>query len=104
MQRRQGRPRFGEQAAVHDISPLLGIAVETDDAGRPGCAVIEPVAAFTLHALTEWAQRRLHPQAEVFSDGLGAFRAVVPLDHAHTVIDAGGGRQATGADGARWVP
>jgi hypothetical protein len=78
--------------------------VETDDAGRPGCAVIEPVAAFTLHALTEWAQRRLHPQAEVFSDGLGAFRAVVPLDHAHTVIDAGGGRQATGADGARWVP
>ena len=78
------------------------IAVETDDAGRPGRAVIEPVAGFTLNALTDWAQRRLHPEAEVFSDGLGAFRAVVPLNHAHTVIDAGGGRHATEADGARW--
>ena len=79
------------------------IAVETDANGRPGCAVIEPVAGFTIAALTAWSQRRLHPQAEVFSDGLGAFRAVVPLDHAHTVIDAGGGRKATEANGARWV-
>lgn len=79
------------------------IAVETDEAGHPGCAVIEPVTGFTTAALTEWAQRRLQADAEVFSDGLGAFRAVVPLDHAHTVIDAGGGRKATEADGARWV-
>jgi ribosomal protein L37AE/L43A len=79
------------------------IAVETDAAGHPGCAVIEPVAGFTTVAITEWSQRRLHPEAEVFSDGLGAFRAVIALDHAHTVIDAGGGRKATEADGARWV-
>ena len=79
------------------------IAVATDDAGHPGCAVIEPVTGFTTAALTEWARRRLHPDAEVFSDGLGAFRVVVPLDHAHTVIDAGGGHRATETDGARWV-
>lgn len=79
------------------------IAVETNDEGHPGCAVIEPVAGFTKVALTQWAQRRLHPEAEVYSDGLGAFRAVVALNHAHTVIDAGGGRKATEVDGARWV-
>lgn len=79
------------------------IAVETDAHGHPGCAVIEPVAGFTSAAIGEWARRRLHPEAEVFSDGLGAFRAVVALDHAHTVIDAGCGRQATEAQGARWV-
>src|SRR3546814_12957108 len=47
--------------------------------------------------------RRLAPDAEVYSDGLGAFRAVIDLDHAHTVIQAGGGQAGTGADGARWV-
>lgn len=79
------------------------IAVETSDEGHPGCAVIEPVAGFATAALTEWSQRRLHPEAEVFSDGLGAFRAVVALDHAHTVIKAGGRRKATEVEGARWV-
>src|SRR3546814_2946384 len=47
--------------------------------------------------------RRLAPDAEVYSDGLGAFRAVIDLDHAHTVIQAGGGKAGTEADGARWV-
>src|SRR3546814_2408051 len=47
--------------------------------------------------------RRLAPDAEVYSDGLGAFRAVIDLDHAHTVIQAGGGKAGAEADGARWV-
>ena len=97
-ERNGGKPGRGSE----NKRPFV-IAVETNADGRPGCAVIEPVPGFTKVALSDWAQRRLHPQAEVFSDGLGAFRAVVPLDHAHTVIDAGGGRKATEADGARWV-
>ncbi|HYW76780.1 MAG TPA: IS1595 family transposase [Gammaproteobacteria bacterium] len=79
------------------------IAVSTDEAGRPGTAVNESVNGFTTAALTDWAHRRLAPGAEVYSDGLSAFRAVVPLGHAHTVIDAGGGRAATEVEGARWV-
>lgn len=79
------------------------IAVETDAEGHPGCAVIEPVAGFTTAALTDWATRRLAPDAELYSDGLGAFRAVVDLGHAHTVIKAGGGRKACESEGARWV-
>jgi len=79
------------------------IAVSTNDAGRLGTAVIEPVRGFTTAALSDWAQRRLAPEAEVYSDGLAAFRSVIPLGHAHTVIDAGGGRAATQAPGARWA-
>lgn len=79
------------------------VAVATDAKGHPGMAVIEPVSGFTTAALTDWFRARLEEDAEVYSDGLGAFRAAIPLGHAHTVIAAGGGRAATEADGARWV-
>jgi len=79
------------------------IAVETNAQGRPGCAVIEPVPAFTSKALADGSARHLTPDAELFSDGLGVFRAVVELGHAHTVIEAGGGRKACEVEGARWV-
>lgn len=79
------------------------VAVSTNAQGHPGLAVIEPVSGVTKAALDEWFARRLQPEAEVYSDGLGAFRAAVDRGHAHTVIDAGGGRAATETEGARWV-
>lgn len=79
------------------------VAVATDEKGYPGMAVFEAVSGFTKSAMGEWFSRRLTPEAEVYSDGLGAFRAAIDSDHAHTVIDAGGGRAATEVDGARWV-
>ena len=54
------------------------ISVSTGEAGRPRTAVIELLSAFTTAALTDWAQRRLVPSAEVYSDGLNVFWAVVP--------------------------
>ncbi len=97
-ERSGGKPGRGSE----NKRPFV-IAVSTNELGRPGMAVIEPVSGFTTAALTNWARRRLAPDAEVYSDGLGAFRAVVPLGHAHTVIEAGGGRAATEAEGARWA-
>lgn len=80
------------------------IAVATDEnLEHPTFAVIEPVRGFDNAALTDWAKRRLAPDAEVYSDGLACFARVVDLDHAHTVLDTGGGRAATEARGARWV-
>ncbi len=79
------------------------IAVSVNDDGHPQEAVIEPVIGFTTAALTEWSRRRLMPDAEVFSDGLGAFRAVVAEQHAHTVLQASSPREATETPGARWV-
>ncbi len=77
------------------------IAVETTEDGRPLRAVMDPVPGFTKAALSEWIGQRLHPGADVYSDGLGAFRAL-EADHAHTVIE-GSGRSRCEAENARWV-
>lgn len=79
------------------------IAVSTNAEGSPGMAVIEPVHSFTKSALAECFANHLEPDSEVYSDGLGAFRAAVDRGQAHTVINVGGGRAATEAQGARWV-
>ncbi|UKE65853.1 IS1595 family transposase [Xanthomonas graminis] len=77
------------------------IAVETTQDGRPRQAVIDPVPGFTKAALADWIERRLRPGADVYSDGLGAFR-VLEAEHAHTVIE-GSGRSRCEEANARWV-
>lgn len=77
------------------------IAVETTPDGRPRQAVIDPVPGFTQLALAEWIGQRLRPESDVYSDGLGAFRAL-EVGHAHTVIE-GSGRSRCEEDNARWV-
>ena len=79
------------------------VAMATNAAGHPQMAIAEPVEGFTKVALTEWMTRRLYPDAEVFSDGLGAFRAARELEHTHTVIKADNPREGCEAEGARWV-
>ncbi|MHB1617025.1 MAG: IS1595 family transposase [Metallibacterium sp.] len=93
-----GKPGRGSE----NKRPFL-IAVETDAEGYPGHAVIEPVPTFDKKAIEAWGQTHLVPGAEVYSDGLGAFRAVVDLDHAHTVIVASTRKAACEDEGARWV-
>ncbi|MBS0213869.1 MAG: IS1595 family transposase [Proteobacteria bacterium] len=79
-------------------------AVSTDETlERPTFAVIEPVRRFDNASISDWSQRRLAPEAEVYSDGLSCFRRVVDLDHAHTVLETEGSRAATKIRGARWV-
>lgn len=79
------------------------VAVATDAEGRPGLGIAEPVAGFTTAALDDWFARRLTPDAEVYSDGLGAFRACIERGHAHSVIESPGGKAGTEVPGARWV-
>jgi hypothetical protein len=97
-ERNGGKPGRGSE----NKRPFV-VAVTTDKNGHPGMAVFEPVSGFTKEAMTDWFRRRLDAGAEVYSDGLGAFRAAIDLGHAHTVIEAGGGRASTEIDGARWV-
>ena len=93
---KRGRGSENKQAFV--------IAVSTDETlERPTFAVIEPVRSFSNEAMLDWAQRRLAPDAEVFSDGLACFGRFADLGHAHTVLETGGGRAATQAKGARWA-
>lgn len=79
------------------------VAVATNREGHPGLAIAEPVPAFTTAALDDWFARRLTADAEVYSDGLGAFRACIDRGHAHSVIESEGGKAGTEVPGARWV-
>ncbi len=79
------------------------IAVETSDEAHARQGVITPLSGFTRVAMDEWAQHHLRPETDVYSDGLGAFRAVIDQGHTHTVIQSQGGRTATEAASARRV-
>ena len=82
-----GEPTGGKAGRGSENKRPFVIAVATDEAGHPRQAVIEPVPAFTKTALADGAARGLAPGAEVYSDGLGALRAVAQ-NHALTVIQA----------------
>src|SRR5690606_8804559 len=93
---KRGRGSENKQASV--------IAVETGaDLERARLAMIEPVRTFDNAALTDWVARRLAPEAEAYTDGLGCFRRIEDAGHAHTVLVSEGGRAATEVRGARWV-
>ena len=98
-----GEPNRGKPGRGSENKQAFAIAVETDETPEhPTYAVIEPVRTFDNGAVADWAKRRLKPQVEVFSDGLGAFRRFA-IDHAHTVLQSEGGRAATQLHGARWA-
>jgi transposase-like protein len=80
------------------------IAVETDETMEGVLyAVAEPVPTFDKAVVAEWAKRRLAPECEVYTDGLGAFNALEELGHAHTTVVAAGRREKTQTKSARWV-
>lgn len=99
-----GERNGGKPGRGSDNKQRFVIAVETDqDLERPRFAVIEPVKSFDNHSLQDWVARRLAPEAEAYTDGLGCFRRIGEAGHAHTVLETGGGRAATEARGTRWV-
>jgi ribosomal protein L37AE/L43A len=80
------------------------IAVQTDESmERVLYAVAEPLPTFDKEAVAEWAERRLAPECEVYTDGLGAFNALEELGHARTTVVAAGRREKTQTKSARWV-
>lgn len=99
-----GERNGGKRGRGSENKQAFVMAVETDATlEHPRYAVIEPVITFDNPTMAEWAQRRLAPEAEAFSDGLGAFRRFAEAGHAHTVLETEGGRAATEVKGARWV-
>ena len=54
-------------------------------------------------AVAEWAERRLVPECEVHTDGLGAFNALSERGHAHTTVAGPKRRARTETKNARWV-
>ena len=65
-------------------------AVSLDTAGHPLYLKMAPVPGFTLKAITDWAQRDLHPGCVVISDGLACFAGVTAAGCDHQPIVVGG--------------
>lgn len=76
-------------------------AVQVTDDERPLYAAMDTVPAFTKSALGHWFATRVAADADVYSDGLAAFRAAETAQ-AHTVIE-GQGRSRCDAPNLRWV-
>lgn len=99
-----GERNGGKPGRGSENKQAFVIAVATDEnLEHPTFAVIEPVKGFDNACMIDWGKRRLAPTAEVYTDGLFCFRRFADANHAHTVLDAGGGRAATEVQGARWV-
>ncbi len=65
--------------------------------------VLHTVTGFTSEQVRRFAEQRLAPSAEVYSDGLACFGAVVKHGCRHTTSITGGGRAAATSPTFRWV-
>lgn len=92
-----GKPGRGSENKL----PFV-MAVATNLHGHPTYAVATPVPTFSKKVMADWFEHHLGDEAEVYSDGLGAFRAAIDRGHAHTVIVSAGGKAGTEVPGARW--
>lgn len=95
---RPGKPGRGADGKTPFIA-----AVQTDWDGRPHRIVLHTVTGFTSQQVLRFAQRCLMPSAEVYSDGLACFAAVIEHGCSHTTSISGGGRAAATNPTFRWV-
>ena len=95
---RPGKPGRGAEGKTPFIA-----AVQTDWEGRPQRMVLHTVCGFTSEQVCRFAEQRLAPTADVYSDGLGCFAAVVGHGCAHTTTVSGGGRAAATNPTFKWV-
>jgi len=95
---RPGRPGRGAAGKTPFIA-----AVETTDDGKPHQIILRRVKAFSKVALRKLASTALSSGAEVVSDGLKCFTAVVEAGCTHTAIVTGSGARAAKTPAFKWV-
>jgi hypothetical protein len=79
------------------------VAVETTDDGKPHQIILRRLKTFSKHALKKPASTVLTPDAEVVSDGLACFSAVVEAGCSHKAIVTGSGPRVAKAPAFKWV-
>lgn len=78
-------------------------AVQTDLDGRPQRLALQVVDGFSNAEVTSFAKAKLLPGADVYSDGLACFAAVIDHGCSHTVVICGSGRRAVEKATFKWV-
>ncbi len=78
-------------------------AVQTDQDGKPQQMALQVVEGFSNTEVKAFAKAKLKPGADVISDGLACFGAVIDHGFSHTVVVSGGGRRAAKKSTFKWV-
>ena len=95
---RPGKPGRGAEGKTPFIA-----AIQTDLDGKPQKMALHTVSGFTKEQVRHFAEQKLDPGTDVYSDGLACFAAVIDQGCSHTVTITGGGRKAAQNPTFRWV-
>ena len=97
-----GERRGGKRGRGADGKTPFVAAVACSSDGRPLAMRMTPVAGFRSDSIGRWANTHLAPEAEVTSDGLPCFRAIVETCP-HWSITTGGGPSSIETPEFTWV-
>jgi transposase-like protein len=95
---RAGRPGRGAAGKT----PFVAAVATTED-GKPDQIMLRRVKAFSKFAIGKLASTALASGAEVVSDGLACFSAVVEAGCTHAAIKTGRGSRAAKTPAFKWV-
>jgi len=97
-----GQRRGGKRGRGADGKTPFVAAVACDSAGKPMAMRMTPVKGFQYDAIDDWAKQHLSPNAEVTSDGLACFSAIVNTCP-HWSLATGGGPASVEEPTFAWV-
>jgi len=98
-----GGERPGKIGRGADGKTPIVAAVQTDWEGRPQYIALHKLSGFTNEQIEAFAKKKLDPKADVYSDGLACFGAVISQGCSHSVTVTGGGRTAAKDPTFKWV-
>jgi len=88
-----GGERPGKSGRGAEGKTPIVAAVQTDWEGRPQYIALHKLSGFTNEQIEAFARKKLDPKADVYSDGLACFGAVINQGCSHSVTVSGGGRK-----------
>ena len=83
-------------------TPLVA-AVQTDIDGKPQQMALHKLSGFSDEQIDAFAKKKLKPSADVYSDGLACFAAVINQGCSHKVTVSGGGKISVQNPSFKWV-
>ena len=98
-----GGERPGKRGRGSENKVPFIAAVQTSAEGHPQYLQLRRVQAFTLKAISRYAQQSVAPGSTVFSDGLACFRAFDARECQHLPIVTGSGRASAQHPTFKWV-
>ena len=82
---------------------LLSLPYKPTGKARPQLIALHKVSGFTNEQIEGFAKKKLKPTADVYTDELACFAAVINQGCSHSVTVSGGGRKSVQNPSFKWV-